>query len=281
MCRAPTRKAGPVSTRPALLANRGTAFIAVLVVLLAAVWLPGCRPDTLRAVERRGRIVAGTSADLPPFEFKDARDRFAGFDIELMNEIARRLGVAVEWKDMKAEALLGALGRREVDVVIAALVPTPELENLADFTGAYLVSPEVVVVRKDAGISIADLAQLASYRVGVQAGTPEEAYCRDQFVAAGLMPETDLCSYPTAATALAELVAGRVDCAFVDQEPAAALAERGEVVKVLSSRLPHEPAVAIRRGQAPLLAELNEIIAALREEGFVRQLANKYGVAGE
>ncbi len=268
-----------MGTKPTRL---GTAMMALLAVgVLATVSAPGCRPDALRAVERRGRIVVGTAADLPPYEFKDAGDRLAGFDVELMDEIARRLGVAVQWKDMRAEALLGALERREVDAVIASLVPAPELSPLADFTDAYLVSPEVVVVRKGSDIAIADLTQLARYRVGVQSGTPEETFCRDSLVETGRMPETNLSAYPTAAEALGELAAGRVDCAFVDEGSAAAVMERGEVENVLESRLPHEPAVAVGRNETELLSRLNEIIAALHQEGFVRQLANKHGVAGK
>ncbi len=266
--------------------RRTAAAVAVVPALLlaAALSTAGCRPDVLGAIEARGAIVAGTSADLPPFTFREpgenGTDRLRGLDIELLDEVAARLRATVEWKDMKAGDLPGALEDRAIDVAVGDMVENPDLAAKVAFTEPYLVSPEVVVAKKGLAIAIADLAQLAGHRVGVEAGSPEESYCRAELVGGGTMAETGLSSYPEPSDAIEELLAGRVDLAFVDASVASAALESGEVVKLLETRLPHEPVIAVARGQADLVARLNEIIDTLRQEGFLERLANKYGVDG-
>lgn len=198
-----------------------------------------------------------------------------------MREVADRLGVSVEWRNMKAGDLLAALGHGEVQAVIAALPANPGNQDLALFTDPYLLSPEAVVAAKGSALTLAALTDLAGHRVGVVARSPEELWCRENLVAPGLMPETSLGAYPTAAAVLGELAAGRLDCAFVDVAAVSDLLASGDIVKVLDSRLEHEPVIAVGRGQADLLAEMNRVIAALHQEGFIRQLANEYAVSGE
>jgi len=288
--------------KPSVLAALFAAALtaALPAAVLAGVLAGGCRRDVLAAVERSGKLVVGTSSDLPPYEFRDKDGRLQGLDIDLMSEIAGRLGVSVEWKDMKAADLPAALDRGEVDAVIADLVPGADKADRAAFTEPYLMTPEVVVTSAGSSppaggppaasaprvpspppVQLKNLAELARYRVGVEARTPEEKYCRDELVATGAMPETSLSVYPTARAALDELVKGRLDAAFVDKGAAAGLVASGELTVLLETRLPHDPAIAVGPGQDALLARLNEIIEALHREGFVAGLAEKYGIYGE
>lgn len=235
----------------------------------------------MAAVLDRGRIIVGTSPDYPPFEYVDATtDRLAGFDVELATAIAERLGVAVEWKMMPFPSLLDALDAREVDAVIACLEVRPERLDQADFTGPYLVSRDVVLARTGSGIVLGDLSGLAAYRVGVRQRTAHAEWCRLNLVAPGLMPETNLSVFPSVAEAVAALEAGGVDVILIDEGVADLFAGSLPVEKVFSCLLPGDPAVAVRKGETRLRGRLDEIIAALREEGRVSQLAEKYGLAG-
>jgi polar amino acid transport system substrate-binding protein len=65
-------------------------------------------------------VVVGTSADYPPFEFVDEAGITTGFDVELMNEIGKRMGVTVEWTDMPFDSLIAAVQEGKIDMSIAA-----------------------------------------------------------------------------------------------------------------------------------------------------------------
>ena len=84
---------------------------------------------SLEEVKKKGKLVVGTSADYPPYEFHkeiDGKDTIVGFDIDIAKEIAKDMGVEVEIKDMDFDGLLVASQAGKVDLVIAGMNPTPE-----------------------------------------------------------------------------------------------------------------------------------------------------------
>jgi ABC-type amino acid transport substrate-binding protein len=70
---------------------------------------PPAKPSLVETIKSRGKLIVGTSADWPPFEYIDAKGNFAGIDIAIAERIARELGVQLEVKDMKFAALIEAL----------------------------------------------------------------------------------------------------------------------------------------------------------------------------
>lgn len=81
---------------------------------------------TLEGIQKKGKLVLGTSADYPPFEFHtmiDGKDEIVGFDIEIAKYIADELGVELEIKEMEFEKLLGGLSTGMLDIVIAGMNP--------------------------------------------------------------------------------------------------------------------------------------------------------------
>ena len=83
--------------------------------------------SSLEKIKASGKIILGTSADYPPYEFQaliDGKDTIVGFDIELAKEIAKDLGVELEIKDMSFDGLLAALASGNVDMVISGMTPT-------------------------------------------------------------------------------------------------------------------------------------------------------------
>ena len=83
------------------------ALIAVMSLMLAACGAAG--GSHLDNIKKAGVIKVGTSADYPPFEYVDENGQKAGFDIELMTEIAKRLGVTLEWVDMPFDSLIAGV----------------------------------------------------------------------------------------------------------------------------------------------------------------------------
>ncbi|MBP8948971.1 MAG: transporter substrate-binding domain-containing protein, partial [Candidatus Promineofilum sp.] len=85
-------------------------------------------------VRTAGRMVVGTSLDYPPFSYRDQQFQPTGFDVALIREIASRLGVQTDIRDIAFDSLFTALDQQQIDVAIAAISVTPEREQLANFS---------------------------------------------------------------------------------------------------------------------------------------------------
>ena len=94
---------------------------------------------TSGAREVEGIIKVGISADFPPFEYME-NDKLLGFDIDLMNYIAARIGYGVEFVNMSFDKLIPAVISGEVDCAISAITATDERESVVDFTRPYLAA---------------------------------------------------------------------------------------------------------------------------------------------
>jgi polar amino acid transport system substrate-binding protein len=266
------------------LSRRYAVLIALLLALVMAVsvFAGGCKPkNALQAIKKADKIVVGTSADYPPFEYVDeTTGEYTGFDVELMEKIAEKLGVTVEWKDMDFSILLNSLQSGQIDSVIACMTSDAERQQQALFSNAYWVSPDAVLVNTDAGLTITDpMTDFPSLRVGVQSGTIQEAFCKDELVTPGTMPAANLSSYPRADQAVTDLVVGRLDAVFMDAGAAQAFTEMQPVTVALIYDLPGDPGVAVKLGEQELIDKINEAIQQLTDDGTIQQLAEKYEIA--
>jgi heat shock protein HslJ len=101
--------------------------------------VPPAVDSSWERIQAAGKMIVGTSADYPPFESRVGESQIDGFDIALMDEIGRRLGVSIEYHDLPFDALGPALLQGQMDAAIAAIAKTPEREAYADFSSVYLV----------------------------------------------------------------------------------------------------------------------------------------------
>ena len=96
------------------------------------------KATALDATKSKGKLVVGTSADYPPYEFHkqvDGKDQIVGFDIDIAKEVAKDLGVELEVDDMSFDGLLVALQAGKVDMVFAGMTPTDERKHGIPGTG--------------------------------------------------------------------------------------------------------------------------------------------------
>ena len=100
-------------------------------------------------IKAAGKITIGTTADSPPFSYHGNNLPWDGFDIQLMNEIGKRLGLQVNYVDIPFEGLTGALQLNQIDAAIAAISVTPEREGYVDFTNIYYVGEDGLLARQD------------------------------------------------------------------------------------------------------------------------------------
>ena len=108
--------------------------------------------NKLEAVKAAGKLIVGTSADYPPYEFHmvvDGVDTIVGFDIEIAKELAKGLGVELEIKDMAFDAVLAGVGTGMIDLGVAGINPTPEREDAMDFSDVYYKASHTIVVKSE------------------------------------------------------------------------------------------------------------------------------------
>ena len=166
------------------------------------------KTEKLQQVKDAGVLKVGTSAEYSPYEFHkvvDGKDKIVGFDDFVVQEIAKDMGVKVEYEDMDFDGLLGALQADKVDIVLAGMTPDPKREKSVDFSNIYYTNSNVCIVRKGKEDSIKKSEDLKDLKVGVQKGTTQADYVTNTL---GISDATQLKKIPDL---MLELQNGKID----------------------------------------------------------------------
>jgi polar amino acid transport system substrate-binding protein len=144
-----------------------TLLLGCLAATVTSVAVAQDKP-MIEEVKERGVLRAGVKNDAPYLGFVDEKGQYAGFEIDLLNDLARRLGVKVEYTPVKASNRVQLLQQKRIDIIFATVSHYRSRDQVVDFTVAYLYTPQTLLVRKDSGINA--VADLAGKRVGADAG---------------------------------------------------------------------------------------------------------------
>jgi polar amino acid transport system substrate-binding protein len=238
-------------------------------------------------VRDSGIMRVGMDASFPPFETIAADGGLVGFDVDLAQELGRRLGVEIQFvANLPYDGLYDALAVDRVDVVISALVVNPT--RMADFgySTPYFDAGQVLVVHKgETGIE--GMPDLAGRTLAVEFGTQGDLEARKWTRRlAGLT----VVHYQTAAEALAAVEPGEVNAALVDHVSALAAGARaqarkrsqsdtlqesnaGKALIIVGTPAAEEPyAVAARRESRHLLQAINGVLAEMEADGTMDTL---------
>jgi len=254
----------------------------IIVVLFAVLLVTACGPkepaNQLESIKQAGKIVAGTSADYPPFEYVDESGEMVGFDVDLMKEIGKRMGVEMEIVDMPFDSLIAAVQEGKIDISVAAFNYTEERDKTVDFTDAYFYAEDGFLVAEDFAGEINKPEDAANYIVGVQTGSTADGWATENLVDAGLMSADNLFRYERMDQAGLDVKNGRIDVLITDYIPALSLAEGvGGLKVVYHAEVSTGPVnIIVPEGATELTAALNEIIADMLEDGFIDELSVKH-----
>jgi len=228
-------------------------------------------------VRTAGRMVVGTSLDYPPFSFRNAQFQPDGFDIAVITNIADRLRVGAEVKDMAFDSLFGALEQGQIDVAIAAISVTADREALVDFSNIYWLGEEGILARDDSSVSsIRTLSDMAGRRIGVQRGSVYETWLQRDLVNTGITQPGNLFVYETADAAIRDLREQRLDLVIIDRQMAELAVAQGGVWLVGGGMNPQRYAIAVRTGANTLRDQINAALTQLQNEGRIAQLAQQH-----
>ena len=262
--------------------KRSVLFVSLLVALSLVLTACGgtSAANHLEAIKQAGVIKVGTSADYPPYESVDSSGNKVGFDIDLMTEVAKRLGVKVEWVDMPFDSLIAAVQEGKIDASISGFNYSEERDKMIDFSEAYYTSEDAFTVADGFTGTITAPEDVAAYKVGVQNGTVQDGWLTDNLVADGALSEENLFRYDRADQAMLDLKNGRIEVMMSDFVPAQVLVKQlGGLTIAYHGVLSTGPLnIVIPEGDKELQQAINDTIAQLQSEGFIDSLAVKYFV---
>ncbi|WP_432665754.1 transporter substrate-binding domain-containing protein [Wukongibacter baidiensis] len=266
--------------------------LTVLIVLSLILGLAGCSKEVksettnteaaetakaettkLDKIKKAGKIVLGTAADYPPYEFHkeiDGKDTIVGFDIEIAKAIADDLGVELEIKDMKFDGLLAALVADKIDFIVAGMVPTEERAQSVDFTNKYYQAEQSVLIRAEDADKFKTKEDFKGVVVGAQKATIQEEIANsiDGAKVKGISKITDL---------VLELDNNKVDAIILVNPVATAYAKSNPKLYVpeISFGTEEGVAAAINKGNEDLVNAINETLDKLMAEGKIDQFISE------
>jgi polar amino acid transport system substrate-binding protein len=253
----------------------------IFVFVIAALVLSACGAASttghLDAIKKAGVIKVGTSADYPPFESVDKSGNKVGFDIELMTEIAKQLGVKLEWVDMPFDSLIAGVQEKKIDAAISSMNYTEERAKQVTFSDPYYTLEDSFLVADSFKGQIKTKDDITQYNIGVQTGTTQDTWLSDM-IKAGDLKENKVFRYDRADQAALDLKSGRIEILMADSAPAKTLAKQvGGIKVVFTALLSSGPVnIALPLNDTETAKAVNDILKTLSTNGFIDQLVQKY-----
>ncbi len=233
----------------------------ILAILMMVACFAGCGTNE--------KLVMGTNASFPPYEFVDDNGKIVGIDAEIAEAIAEKLGMELEIKDMEFDSLLTAVQSKTIDVALAGMTVTDERKLAVNFSDTYATGVQVIIVNEASEIKTVD--DLKNKKIGVQAGTTGDIYCTDEF------GQENVKQYQNGALAVAALKNNQVDCVVIDNEPAKNYVKANAGLKILETEYAVEDyAAAISKENTELLEKFNKALSELKADGTIDQIIKKY-----
>ncbi|MCW7539756.1 ABC transporter substrate-binding protein [Aquabacterium sp. A7-Y] len=219
-------------------------------------------------IRKAGKIVIASEGQYAPFNHFE-NNKLTGFEIELAELVAKKMGLAVEWKALGFDALLAGLNQGRWDLVIASHGVTQERARAVTFTEPHYCSGGIVVSKNPALRAAKDLAGKS---VAVQTGS---SYMQQLSKLPGLK---EVKNFPQDTDARTAMLSGRLDAWVTDRfvakaaaksQPAAGL-QVGELIFV------ERIAAAVGKGNTPLAQAYNQALREVFADGSYAALSQRY-----
>ncbi|WP_419726181.1 transporter substrate-binding domain-containing protein [Terrisporobacter petrolearius] len=237
--------------------------------------------DKLQQIKDAGVLKVATSAEYSPYEFHkvvDGKDKIVGFDDFMVQEMAKDMGVKVEYTDMDFDGLLGALQADKVDIVLAGMTPDETRKKSVDFSEIYYTNSNVCIVAKGKEDSIKNSDDLKNLKVGVQKGTTQADYVTGNL---GMEDATQLKKIPDL---MLELQNGKIDVIVTGKAVAEINVKNYKNIAIGNSTVGDDvaetAAAAIKKSDdkvdnAAFLKSVNDTIAKLDKDGKTDEYMKK------
>ncbi len=252
--------------------SKVSTLLAALAITAIAVFAAGCgsSDNSTTGSESGGGepLTVGSDIPYPPFE-QGKPGNYTGFDIELMEAIGEKIGRSAEFQDTSFETIFRDVGQGKFEAVISAATITEEREKEVAFSDPYYLSEQAILVKE--GSDIGGIEELEGKTVAAQQGTTGLELGKEKANAGELRP------FPEGPDAINALKAGTVEAVIIDAPVAQnAVEEEGGVE--IAEKVPTEESygIAVAKDNTELLAEINEGLAEVIEDGTYTTIFEKW-----
>ncbi|HBF41524.1 MAG TPA: basic amino acid ABC transporter substrate-binding protein [Anaerolineaceae bacterium] len=237
-------------------------FVILSALLALALILTACAPAAQK-------ITVATDATFKPFEYTDDNGNLVGFDIDLMNEIAKKADLQIEWVNIPFESLLSGLATCQYDMAIAGISIDPERQKQMLFSDPYMDAGLVVVVQKN-NTTINSKDDLKGLKVSAQLGTTGE-------IEAKKIEGVTYKPYDTFDLAFLDLANGQIDAVIADNPVALGfIAANPDKLKTAGPVFNSEQyGIAMCKSKTDLQTKVNTALKELVADGTITDLAKK------
>ena len=213
-------------------------------------------------------LTMATNAEFPPYEYYQG-DKVVGIDAEVAALIADKLGMELQIVDVAFDSIIPGVQSGKYDMGMAGLTVTPDRLEKVDFSTSYATGVQSVIVKEDGAIQSLD--DVAGKMIGVQTTTTGDIYASDEF------GEEFVTKYDNGAAAVQALIAGKVDCVIIDNEPAKSYVAANEGLKILETSYAVEDyAICFAKDNTELKDKVDAALKDLIADGSVQAVVNKY-----
>ncbi|HDK4105692.1 TPA: ABC transporter permease subunit [Staphylococcus aureus] len=250
-------------------------FILVLGLLISSAMVyinPTAHAEqdqTWEKIKERGELRVGLSADYAPMEFEhtvNGKTEYAGVDIDLAKKIAKDNNLKLKIVNMSFDSLLGALKTGKIDIIISGMTSTPERKKQVDFSDSYMMTKNIMLVKKDKVNEYKDIKDFNNKKVGAQKGTEQEKIAQTEIENASI---TSLSRLPDVILALKS---GKVAGAVVEKPVAEAYLKQNPKLGISNVKFNEEEkdtVIAVPKDSPKLLSQINKTIKEVKDKGLI------------
>ena len=262
--------------------------LAAAGALVAALALSGCSSsssessssttttdaDTSAAytLVKDGTLTVGTSPDYPPFENLEDGE-IVGFEPDLVNAIAEKLGLDVEFVQLDFDSIITAVDAgTQIDVGMSGFSITPERAKIIDFSDSFYVDNIAVATKIEGKYTTEESLETAGIKIAVQSGTTGESMMKENY------PDAEIVSYKNSNDCFAALEADRVDAVCTNDAVVKSMVSGSytdaAIIKTIATG--EEYGVVVNKNNTALTAAINDAIAELEADGTIDSLLTKW-----
>ncbi len=263
--------------------------VSLLFCIAAAITAVSCggkKENIYNKIQREKKVVVGTSADYPPYEFhiqKDGKDEITGFDIAIARSIADSLGAELVIRDMDFDGLLPALVSGSVDMVLAGMTPNDERRQNVDFSDIYYTAEHGVIIRKaDAEKYAASADSLKDGMIGAQRGAVQAGIAKKEIKAVPAAeldkPHNQIKELGRLPDLILEVKSGKIDAVIVELPVAERYINEHPDLMLAAYTFKDADggsAVAVKKGETEFVNAINKAVSELKAQNKIHEFAAK------
>jgi lysine/arginine/ornithine transport system substrate-binding protein len=247
-----------------------SSLLAAAVIAALTVSMPALAKDA-------NVLRLGIDPTYPPMDVKMPDGTVTGFDVDLANEICRRIAMHCQWVEMEFSGMIPALQARKIDAIISSMAITEKRMQQIAFSTKLFQFKSRLIAKTGAPLTVS-VEGLRGKRIGVQSGTQFETYAQKNWQPGG----AEVVAYQSQEGVFNDLMAGRLDAALlgsVEADNGFLKTPRGQGFGFVGGPLEmgdHGTGIGLRKDDVALKANIDRAITSMRADGTYQKISHKY-----